>query len=210
LSRAQTTKKLRVFENEYVRIPIPADWTVDSQSSEGGIVTLLKDNFRLSLGYNAAQSSGIVGGRFGEAFRVPWIADLDQASQCGFQLERVPQPATRDLMLINLYLPTDDEKTRAQCELDKDLTLRDSNGPYDNRRWFGGFFTADGGYFIDDAKACEEGMEKVYTLTSTAKTADQLPARNDRTLHDAVYGAIDIIRSIRYKKCPPVTRAFNP
>jgi len=85
LSHAQTTngKKLRVFENEYVRIPIPADWTVDSKSSEGGILTLLKDNFRLSLSYNTAQSSGIVGGRFGEAFRVPWIADLDQASQCG-------------------------------------------------------------------------------------------------------------------------------
>jgi len=126
------------------------------------------------------------------------------------QLERVPQPATRDLMLINLYLRTDDEKTRAECELDKDLTLRDSKGPYDSRRWLGGFFTADGGYFIDDAKACDEGMEKSYTLTSTGKAAGQLPVQRDRTLRDAVYGAIDIIRSIHYKQCPPIKRAFNP
>jgi hypothetical protein len=72
------------------------------------------------------------------------------------------------------------------------------------QRWFAANFTsASGGWFFaSDGSGCGD---KVYTLTSKAKTPEELPDPNDPNLKKTIAEAIDIVDSIQYKRCPPST-----
>ncbi len=170
-----------------------------------GTLLLYKDGYTLTLGYDTLQASGIAGGRSIEIFNIPWATDSGFDSWgCANSFPQVPQPATRSLLFENLIVDTDRDNVRKDCNLPH---LRDPSATSQlpgELRWFGGYFTAVGGaYFSDQDCGQHCYRELAYTLTTSARKAEQLPRSDDPHLADIVQQAIDIVRSIQYKIGPP-------
>jgi hypothetical protein len=220
-----------VYEDKEIRVVIPSGWSVvpesaikrpdgpamslgNSVSQGAGKLILETSRYTLGIAYNTSHASGVEGGRFIEAFNIPWPG-IDDAWTCSGQLREYPQPASRHLIFINLIVETGDEKVRENCAIQKELgSWREKDGQkekeydYGDRRWFGGYFTTEyGGYFFGgDSDGC--GL-KAYTLTSQATTPDGLPIAdipnqdNNHELEKTIQEAIDIVNSIQYKRCAP-------
>ena len=197
-----------IFEDEYVRIPIPDGWSIvqdGGDEPELGRLVLRKNGFRLSIAYHTSHASGVIGGRFIEAFTIPWL-DTDQAWGCSGAFASVPQPANLALMFINLYLQTDLASTRERCGIEKALTAHESA-----ERWFGGYFTTrEGEWFFESQDGCCCNELKSYTLTADAQLPTQLPSRGDPALARVIRQAIAIVNSIHYKKFPPTLIPYDP
>ena len=108
-------------------------------------------------------------------------------------------------MFVNIIFRTDDPEVRGKCGIPKALGYwTDKEGVRQivgEQRWFAGFFTtAEGGFFQYQGASCGE---KAYTLTSKAKSPDELPVPDDRELRKTIAEAIDIVNSIHYKRCAP-------
>jgi hypothetical protein len=223
--RAGKQKIPKVYEDSEIRVTIPAGWRIMSDSevknpeqtpglgnSAGGPLTLEKEGFILALAYHTGQASGVIGGRFIEAFSIPWL-DTDAAWTCSGSLLKDPWPVSRRLIFMNLILDSGDEHVRELCGLEKDLgSWVEKNGKkeydYGERRWLGGYFTgAQGGFFF--AGGDDKCGEKAYTLTSEAKVPEALPIAGDPSQNSnplfekMIQEAIDIVNSIHYKKCKP-------
>jgi hypothetical protein len=176
-----------------------------------GMLLLEKSGYRLSLGYHLGHASGIVGGRFIEAFAMNWPG-LDDAWNCSLYLKEYAQPASRNLVFVNLIIDSGNDKVRENCGIQKNLgywTAIDGAKQYQGElRWFGGYFReAYGGYFFGpDGDGC---AEKAYTLTSLAGSPGRLPTaenplrESDPALEKVINEAIDIVNSIHYKQCAP-------
>ncbi len=212
-----------VYEDDAVRIAIPAGWARASGPQPSlhasyvlgvglsdiapiqlqGTLLLQKGNYTLGIGYRTGHASGIIGGRIIEIFEIPWDINGDDWGCLGI-LTRIPQPASRSLLFDNLLLNTDDEHVRSTCGIPKNLggsTLYTG----DRQRWYGGYFTAvDGSYFFDENQPDQDCQSKAYSLTTTAKTPNQLPFANDKHLEQVIKEATDIVGSIQYKRCAPI------
>lgn len=201
-----------IYEGNSVKVKIPGGWRVQDRGQRPvGAVVLEKNGFELKLAFHARQASGIVGGRFIEVFAMNWFG-LEDAWTCSGYLQQVTWPASRNLIFVNLIIPTGDAKVRDNCAIPKALggwTVRNGQKEYEgDDRWFGGYFTTEnGGYFFDgDDEGC--GL-KAYTLTSQATAPDRLPIadipnqNNNPQLEKIIQEAIDIVNSIDYKRCKP-------
>ncbi|MBV9762807.1 MAG: hypothetical protein JO340_19770 [Acidobacteriaceae bacterium] len=212
------------YEDDQVRIAIPAGWTratggypsLEPYRMHGTAVVgssvlqtsphllLQKDGYTLALAFSTSHASGADGGRFIEAFNIPWL-DADQAWTCGLILTYIPQPASRALLFENMVVDAGDPNVRAKCRIPREIAEMfgpAANKPFSGeRRWYGGYFTTRRGYFFDGGRpGCGS---KLYSLTSAAKTPDQLPAIDDPRLAQITGEAIDIVDSIQYKRCAP-------
>jgi hypothetical protein len=215
----------RVYEDDEIRVAIPTGWkvsagdhpavgpyTVNGRIAAGSSVTqakgklLLEEHgYTLALAFDTGYASPV--GRFIEMLRIPWL-NPDEAWTCSGQFIRTPQPVSRTLMLINLILDTGISKVRENCGIEKDVGNWTGEGTkrgfVGERRWFAGYFTtSDMGYFFQSAG--DSCGEKTYTLTSDAETPNELPPFDDPNLKRVTTEAIDIVNSIHYKRCPPVT-----
>lgn len=210
----------KVFEDDEIKIRIPVgriiatgdhpavapyDGTGSSITQAKGKLLLSKNGYTLALAYDTEHASGIMGGRFIEMLRIPWLG-ADEAWDCSLYLGGYPQPASRTLMFMNITFRTDDTKVRETCGIPKDLGYLTNEGGEKHfvgeQRWFAGYFTTAGGgwFFQSDGNGCGD---KAYTLTSKAETPDELPAVGDPDLKKTIAEAIDIVDSIHYKRCPP-------
>lgn len=224
-----------VYEDNDVRILIPAGWSRASGPQPSlhasdvvgaglsdiapiqlpGTLLLQKDGYTLGIGYKTDHASGIVGGRIIEIFEIPWDIPNGDNWGCLGILTRVPQPASRSLLFENLIVNTEDEKIRGTCGISKDLGnyLTDRAA---EQRWYGGYFTTDGGYFFDEDHKEKNCGSKAFSLTTTAKTPEQLPLANDKHLEQIVQEAMNIVDSVQYKRCaiaitsPLSSPDFNP
>lgn len=206
------------YEDREIKVVIPAGWSVVKGSGgnsigEGpGVLVLEKKGYTLSLAYHTGQASGIVGGRFIEIFDIPWPG-IDDAWTCSGYLQQITWPAGRNLMFVNVIVDTGDPRVRENCAMPKlpeTWVEKDGQKQFDfgERRWFGGYFTAEeGGYFFGgDGDGCGE---KAYTLTSRETTPGRLPIAdipsqgNNPELEKTIQESIDIVNSIRYKRCAP-------
>ena len=206
---------LKAYEDDEVKIPIPTGWMVATgndpavtayvNQANSGLLLASNNGYRLALSYRAGQVSGVLGGRFIEVLRIPWLT-VDETWDCSLQIGSYPQPAGRALIFKNIFLPTKDPEVRQKCGIKKD-----SSHPTNaagarliagEERWFAGIFTtAHGGWFFEsNGKNCGQ---KAYTLTSTAKTPEELPIVGDPDLKKTVAEAIQIVDSIYYKRCAP-------
>lgn len=230
-SRAQTTghapnaqPEADVFEDDEVRIPILAGWKRALQFSPSshnpfhgsdngkprdfpitGTLLLQRDGYTLTLAYDTQQVSGVIGGRIIEIFDIPWVAESPGDEwACAGSFSSVPQPAGRMLLFRNLIVDSGSEHTREACNIPV-LTAKTSPGAGDGRqRWFGGYFTtSQGGYYIDQDCGQSLCRQLAYTLSTSAKTAGDLPEPDDPLLAEIVQQAIDIVESIEYKKYQP-------
>jgi len=200
---------VHIHEDEEVKIPIPASWAISDKGS--GRIVLKKDRYTLSLLYHTMHASGIQGGRFVEMMQIPWL-DINQAWACSSALRRIPYPATRQLMFMNLILDTSDPQVRETCGITKNLGgyWKEEKGVrkfVESQRWLAGHFTtAEGGWFFYSQRF--DCQAKVYTLTYQAKTPEELLLPNDPGLRRVIDEATDIVNSIHYKSCAPAVHVW--
>lgn len=226
-ARRRSARPQRTYEDREIKVVIPAGWKIvpDAALKEPGgpgmslgnsisgahrKLILAKKEYTLGIAYNTDHASGIVGGRFIEIFNIPWPG-MDDIWNCSMYLGEYPQPASRNLIFVNLIVDSGDEKVRANCPIQTGLgkwTERDGQRTYQGeRRWFGGYFRAtEGGYFFG-GNGADCGL-KAYTLTSQATSPNELPDAGNPILDvpelKRVIGeAIDIVNSIHYKRCSP-------
>ena len=207
-------KSVKTYEDSEIRVAIPAGWSISSSPKDKaheGTLLIEKAGYTLSLGYHTGHASGIVDGRFIEAFAMNWPG-IDDGWNCSLYLKEYSQPASRNLVFVNLIIDSGDTKVRDNCAIPKNLgywTMKDGAKQYEGEfRWFGGYFMeAYGGYFFGpDGEGC---AEKAYTLTSKATSPDRFPTaenplpENNPALEKVIQEAIDIVNSIHYKRCSP-------
>lgn len=218
--RSDSHATTSVYENEQIKLVIPADWTVvnntnsrldqfaeigASITSAKGKLFLKKAGYTLGIAYETQQTSGITGGRLIEILSIPW-PNVDDEQSCSGSLSRVPQPASRELMFVNLIIDSDNPEVRKYCGLKQDLghwADQDQGESFvGERRWFAGYFTtADDGFFFDsEGTGCGQ---KAYVLVHWAKTPQEPPIARETELRKTVDQVIDMVDSIKYKRCPP-------
>jgi len=168
-----------IYEDREIKVTIAPGWRIlpspetsrrDAVDTPGRL-SLEKNGYKLSLGYHLGHASGVTGGRFIEAFDLSWPG-LDDPWTCSGYLKEYPQPASRNLIFINLVVDSGDPKVRENCAVPKNLgkwTERDGIKDYfGETRWVGGYFRpAEGGYFFGGNN--DDCQFKGYTLTSEAK-----------------------------------------
>ncbi len=206
------------YQDDQIELRIPRGWTRVSGPPagvpdhrfawlNGGIVLakrkllLEKDGYILSLAYDTEHASGVDGGRFGEVFNIPWPSQED-VGNCSLHLYGLPMPASRTLLFFSLIVDTGVQEADEACGISKELSYKTPTGFVGERRWLAGYFTtAAGGWFFPSAG--EKCGLKAYALTSNAKTPEEMPDQNDPKLRKTIQQAIDIVDSIRYKRCAP-------
>ena len=175
----------------------------NSISQGQGKLILEKNGYTLGIAYNTSHASGVEGGRFIEAFNIPWPG-IDDVWDCSMYLRGYSQPASRTLIFNNFIIDSGDPQVQEHCGIPKDLGALDEENVFQGeRRWFGGdFTTADGALFFE-SKGAGCGL-KAYTLTYQAKTPDLLPVERDPKLKKMIQEAIDLVNDIHYKRCAPL------
>jgi len=204
IQNSQPTAGQRVgtgtYEDDEVKIVIPVGWTRVVRKYPGELV-LQKDGYTLRLVFKAGHASPFPGGRFIEAFTIPWVPP-GNTEDCIVKF--VPQPASRTLLFENVVLDTADEHVREVCGIAKELGGWTGVGTIDPRRWFAGYFTSGAnGFYFDESDPRSGCFGKLYTLTSSAQKPEQLPIVGDPHLQHIVQESIDIVNSIYYKRCAP-------
>jgi hypothetical protein len=199
--------KPEIYEDDEVKIAIPVGWSRSVPRHPEGQLFLEKDGYTLALIYQAGHASGGTGGRFIEAFKMPWL-NVDDAWTCSTVLNDFPQPASRTLLFRNILINTADPHVRTQCGILKDLgqevSLPRDGKRIESQRWFAGYFTSGmGGFFFDESDLRSGCLSKVYKLTSPAQKPEQLPLPEDANLRRIIQESIDIVNSIDYKRCEP-------
>jgi hypothetical protein len=206
-SPTRDRSKPEIYEDDDVNIAIPVGWSRSVPKHPEGQLFLEKNGYTLALIYRAGHASGITGGRFIEALKIPWL-NVDDAWTCSTVLKDFPQPASRTLLFKNILINTADPHVRKQCGIPKDLSqevsLPNGGKVSEGNRWFAGYFTsAVGGFFFEESDPRSGCLSKLYTLTSPAQKPEQLPLPQDANLRRTVQESIDIVDSIQYKRCAP-------
>jgi hypothetical protein len=216
------------FENVELKLQIPPGWSIaipdyDSRSKaefppmtssialtgldpRSGLV-LTKRAYTLVLAYETGHASGISGGRFAEILRIPWLDDGEDGA-CTDKFQVRNQPVDRTLTFTNLILEQGDPTVLNECGFPDKLAGKQRGGRRKNsavrNRWFAGFFgTATPGWFIESNN--EYCADKAYFMVSAATDPNQLPFVDDPKLKKIIDEAIEIVASIRYKRCPPAS-----
>jgi hypothetical protein len=220
-AQGASVPRAKIYEDDEIKLTIPADWRIVPQNELNaaagvalgnsvrgtkGTLLLEKDRYTLAIAYHTGQASGIEGGRFIEIFNIPW-PNVDDQWNCSGYFGGYAQPASRVLIFYNRTVDSSDAKVRENCGIRRDLghwIEKDGVRSFEGeRRWFGGFFTTERGYFFDsNGEGCGE---KAYTLTFQADTPDQLPDVDDPRMKKMTQEAIDIVDSIGYKRCSPAS-----
>jgi len=206
-SPTRDRSKPETYEDDDVKIAIPVGWNRSVPKHPEGQLSLEKNGYTLALSYRAGHASGVIGGRFIEALKIPWL-NVDDAWTCSTVLKDIPQPASRTLLFRNILINTTDPNVRKQCGIAKDLSqevsLPNDAKVSEGNRWFAGYFTsAAGGFFFEDSDPGGGCLSKLYTLTSAAERPEQLPLPQDANLRRIIQESIDIVDSIQYKRCAP-------
>jgi hypothetical protein len=196
-----------VFEDEDVKILIPAGWAMSESAADaqpflrvGRHLQLTKDGYILTLAYKTEPAGGPAIDRFAQIFPASWLAAANTES-CGFSLRRNQRPVSATLLFIGLLMDTADAKVRSNCGLKYNIEAR----------WYAGFFTVpNGGYYLHSSGPGCTAEDKVYTLTPQAKSAEALPNPEDPDLRAIIGDAGRIVNTIQYKRCPLASgRASN-
>lgn len=208
--RLASTVSPGAFEDDRIHVAIPSGWTAQQVTvlTEGdqrvpirlGEV-LSQGKYRLYLLTHYGQTSGILGGRFGEiaGYVAPWIQS-DDPWDCFDVLESNVTRVTNSLSRVDLYLPP---KANFSAQNDSCKYLR---SPRKRPVWSGSFFTlrsegVKGGFFLSfplGQRQIHPGREMVFTATFDANHANDLPARGDPHLEEFLHQASAVVRSIQY------------
>ncbi len=201
----------KAYEDNDFRLLMPSGWRVSqidrpfaSLNTEnpgvaqfptrGHGLLLVKNGYTLAWNNDAGQTSPISGGRFFEAFRIPWLDDVANAQACGARLLEDHGQSAGRVQFFNLTFDSLSDEDRKTCGIPEGLEIKN--------RWFAGYFTTAKGVWLFDSTGMS-CREKAYTLTSAAKSPSELPDSKDPTLQKIIKEAKEIVSSIHYKRCPP-------
>ncbi len=221
-TEASHRQSAQVYEDDEIKIEIPKQWrpamlphpaiepykingkiVVESSAIQAqGKILLQKDEYTLSLAYNTSHAGP---GRFIEALNIPWL-NVMQAWTCSLYFQRIPQPANSKLLFMNLILRPGGSQVNKACGIKKGFGESVTAGKHEyfgGDRWYAGYFSANEDYFFGSEG--EDCGEKSYSLTTDAKIPEQLPPPDDPQLHQTILEAIDIVNSIHYKRCAPLS-----
>ena len=221
-TEASRQQSARVYEDDEIKIEVPQGWRLatvshletrrymihgkpvlrSSRVRTRGKILLQKNGYILSLAYNTFTAGS---GRFIEAFSIPWL-NVMQAWTCSLYFQRIPQPANSKLLFMNLILRPGGSQVNKACGIKKGFGESITAGKHEyfgGDRWYAGYFSADEDYFFGSEG--EDCGFKSYSLTTDAKIPEQLPPTDDPQLHKMILEAIDIVNSIHYKRCAPLS-----
>jgi hypothetical protein len=105
-----------VFEDSEVKIVIPRGWRIVVRKPDSELV-LERGDYKLSIAYHAGPAGPVEGGRFLEAFDIPW-PNVDDGSTCALYFDTDVLPASRVLLFKTLIVDTSKARsTSATAEL---------------------------------------------------------------------------------------------
>ena len=223
----KSTTPQSVFEDDRIRVEIPAGWSVQPATEHvsgdkpfelpiGALLT--KGKYRLYLLSHQEQSSGIEGGRFSEVVQyiAPWI-DMSESPwlPCPSEIQGSGAVTDNKLTRQDLYFDTAHATKKA---------LADCGNPSVNGTlWYGSYFVetchgkdtprACGSFFLIyedlsgknpqprtvNGSTRSKEWQMVYAMTLDTKTPNALPMKNDPGLLAVLREASVIVGSIVYK-----------
>jgi hypothetical protein len=182
-----------LVKNDYLEIMIPKNSGWSYQESGKGVLDIRKDGYVLHIDPNAAQASGVEGGRFAEIAQGT-AADLVQKMQpsepCG-SLERVN---LSDKLDITSYYIGPNDASENLC-----------NAPQDSStHWYFSFAaTPHSGYFGDLSffgVNGEPGVRQfVVTMTYAASEIDKLPLKDSPQRLSIMKEVKDMLKTLNFK-----------
>lgn len=175
------------FENQYLKVTVPADWKLTETKNKTGAVNIIKGNYILYINPQANQASGVEGGRFAEISMGAPSSDLintePPSSPCGISENH---PALEKHPRVDLYI----NKSSAQvwCKAPtKELTY-----------WYFSYITnSDGSYF--NYYKPGEALGYVITMSYSAKDIESLPIKDSKELKDAIATMTAIAKTMKIK-----------
>lgn len=212
-----TVTKNGVYENQYLKVAIPAGWTATQATqtvyygscagyktdctdtpkveSKAGAVDITKGNYTLHIDAQASQASGIQGGRLSEI--TPSGSSVDAVlidpgqGPCGFSENH---PATTGHERVDMYVDEASVRDRPQCVSSKGLTS-----------WYFSYITTDAekGYFNyyhgKDIPADYSYMGYVITMSYNSKDVNKLPIKGSTELKSMLSEMTNILRTFESK-----------
>lgn len=176
------------YENEFLTIAVPDDWTV-SEVTEPSAVSITKGGWILYINASASQASGVTGGRFVEiSMGAPSVDAVitEQPSECGTtQSHDVFGKFTRVDYLMNA---TDE---RDWCEAP-------TNGKF---VWFFSYLTSPGNGFFNYGPSGQQ-PSLVITMAYDTDIVNDLPEAKDEELEIALQQMTEIASTLSLKKNP--------
>lgn len=216
-----------VFEDDRIRVEIPARWAFQTATEHVGGDTsfelpvgalLIKGRYRLYLLSHEGQASGIDGGRFSEVVQYisPWM-DMSESPwlPCPSEIQGSEAVTNNKLTRQDLYFDTAHASKKALADC--------GNPSVKGTLWYGSYFVetchgkdtphACGSFFLTyrdlsgklpqprtvSGSTIANEWQMVYAMTLDAKTPDALPMKDDPGLHEVLREASGIVRSIVYK-----------
>lgn len=182
------TSTSQVYDNSYMKVTIPAGWTVTAVSKNPAAVNITKDNYILYINTQASQASGVTGGRFAEIATGAPSADavmLEQPSPpCGTSETSV---ATTNHPRVDLYINASDKKS--YCAVP-------STG---KTVWYFSYIAnkIPSGYF----NYYRDGQAAAYVITMAynSKNINSFPQKDSPTLKTTLSEMTAIIQSLQIK-----------
>ena len=207
-----------VFEDDRIKVSIPAGWAVrkatvhvtgDEEYDQPVGALLTKGKFKVFLISHNSHASGIMGGRFSEVMQYtdPWVA-AEYADAC--PLQAVRHRVSSKLSRYDLYVDSSnaDNKARKHC----------GNPTASGVLWYGSYFV-ENCRGEDEPHECESPFmyyedlagkpqaesqyqgpwASTYTVTYDTKTPDALPRKGDPELEHILEEGGSIVNSIHYK-----------
>ncbi|MEJ0021349.1 MAG: hypothetical protein WDN47_02065 [Candidatus Doudnabacteria bacterium] len=178
----------QVYENQFMKITIPAGWTAAQAGSNSAAVNITKGNYILYVNTQASQASGVEGGRFAEIAMGAPSADAVVTEQpsppCGTSEKN---PAFDDYSRADLYVAAADKK---------DYCNVPTNG---STVWYFSYLTdSRNGYFNYYTDDQPPGL--VVTMAYNSKDVNSLPVKGSASLNTALIDMTNIIKTLEIKQ----------
>src|SRR5215467_1862391 len=179
-----------VYENQYMKIVLPAGWTAKQPRRAPAAVNIAKGNYILYINTQASQATGVEGGRFAEIAAGAPSADAVVTEQpsppCG---KAESKPASDPHTRVDLYVSKADAKSQAWCDAP-------SSGA---TVWYFSYITdAAGGYFNFYVPGQNRAL--VVTMAYRSKNVDDLPVKGSTELDSMLSEMTSIVNSLKIKQ----------
>jgi hypothetical protein len=191
-SKAQPNHPNAVYENQYMKLALPAGWKATRPRRIPAAVNITKGNYILYINTQASQASGVEGGRFAEiAMGAPSadaVVTVQPSPPCGTQ-ESTPVSASAPYIRNDLYVSKADSKSQEWCHAP-------SSGA---TAWYFSYITdAAGGYFNYYVPGRNRAL--VVTMAYRLKNVDSLPLKGSTELTSALSEMTSMVNSLKIKQ----------
>lgn len=175
-----------VFENDYLKITIPEDWTVTTINSNSRAVNITKGKYILYINPYTVQASGAEGGRFAEISMGAPSADAVVLAPPS------PPCGTSETHEV------DEKFKRVDLFINKNNKSEFCATPENINAWYFSYVTNSQGNYFNYYK---DGIHAyVITMAYDSKNIDSFPQKDSLELTTMLNEMSDILKSLELKK----------